>query len=131
MLAGSDSAAVIRVPPSKSMPKFRPLMAMARAQTSRITPDIEKNQRDLPMKSNRTGLESRAPRAARERSTRVPRSEYRIACVASTAVNIERITPTASVSAKPWTPADASTNRMKATRTVTMFASMIAVRPFL
>ena len=131
MLAGSDSAAVIRVPPSKSMPKFRPLMAMASAQTSRITPDIEKNQRDLPMKSNRTGLESRDPRAARERSTRVPRSEYRIACVASTAVNIERITPTASVSAKPWTPADASTNRMKATRTVTMFASMIAVRPFL
>ena len=38
-------------------------------------PDIEKNHFDLPMKSNRIGLESRAPSAARERSSRVPRSE--------------------------------------------------------
>jgi hypothetical protein len=45
-------------------------------------------------------------------------------------VNIERITPTASVRAKPRTPADARTNRMNATRTVTTLASMIAVRPF-
>ncbi len=75
MLADSSSGAVIREPPSKSMPKFRPLMAIASAQTSRIRPDTEKNQRDLPMKSNRTGLESREPSAARERSTRVPRSE--------------------------------------------------------
>ena len=62
-VAGLLSAAVIRVPPSKSMPKFRPCTDIAIAQTSRITPDIEKNHFDLPMKSNRIGLESRAPSA--------------------------------------------------------------------
>ena len=60
---------------------------------------------------------------------RVPRSEYRIACVASTAVNSETMTPRPSVKAKPWTPAVAMMKRMNATRNVTMFASMIAVRP--
>ena len=64
---------MIRVPPSKSMPKFSPWTASAIAQTSRITPDIEKNQRERPMKSNRIGLESRDPSAARERSSAVPR----------------------------------------------------------
>ena len=83
------------------------------------------------MKSNRIGLESRAPSAARERSRRVPRNAYRIAWVASTAVNNDTITPTPSVSANPRTPEVASTNRMKATRIVTMLASRIAVRPFL
>ena len=65
---------MIRVPPSKSMPKFRPWAASASAQTSRITPDMEKNQREPPMKSKRIGLESRDPSAARERRSRVPRS---------------------------------------------------------
>ena len=60
---------------------------------------------------------------------RVPRSEYRIAWVASTAVNSDRMTPMPSVKAKPWTPAVAMMKRMNATRNVTMFASMIAVRP--
>ena len=113
------------------MPKFRPCTDSAIAQMSRIMPDVEKNHFDLPMKSNVIGFESRAPSAARERSRRVPRSEYRIACVATTAVNSERMTPTPRVSAKPFTPAVARMNRMNATRTVTMFASMIAVRPFL
>ena len=106
-------------------------MAIAIAQMSRIPPDTAKNHRDLPMKSKRSGFESRAPRAARERSRAVPRSAYSIAWVASTAVNSESMTPMPSVRAKPRTPAVASTNRMKATRTVTMFASKIAVRPFL
>ena len=51
--------------------------------------------------------------------------------MASTAVKSDTITPTPSVSAKPRTPEVASTNRMNATRIVTMFASRIAVRPFL
>ena len=72
---------------------------------------------------------SPAPSAALDWMRRVPRSEYRIAWVASTAVNSETMTPRPSVKAKPWTPAVAMTNRMKATRNVTMFASMIAVRP--
>ena len=70
-----------------------------------------------------------AERGACERIRRVPRSEYRIACVASTAVNSETMTPRPSVKAKPWTPAVAMMKRMNATRNVTMFASMIAVRP--
>ncbi len=39
----------MRVPPSKSMPKFTPLPAIASAPMSRIMPDIEKNQREAPM----------------------------------------------------------------------------------
>ena len=130
-VAGRSSGAVMRVPPSKSIPKLSPRMAIASAHTSRIRPEIEKNHREPPMKSNRIGLESRAPSAARERSRRVPRRAYRIAWVASTAVNSDTITPTPSVSAKPRTPEVASTNRMKATRIVTTLASRIAVRPFL
>ena len=44
-----SSGAVIRVPPSKSMPKFTPRPAMASAPISRMSPDIEKNQREAPM----------------------------------------------------------------------------------
>ena len=51
--AGCTSAVVIRVPDSKSMPKFRPLPPIASAPMSRITPDIEKNHFDAPMKSKR------------------------------------------------------------------------------
>ena len=58
------------------MPKFRPLPAIASAPISRITPDIEKNHFDAPMKSKRA-----AARAARWRRARtaaaaacVPRS---------------------------------------------------------
>jgi hypothetical protein len=55
--------------------------------------------------------------------------EYRIACVASTAVNSDTKTPSPSMNAKPFTPAVARMKRMKATSSVTTFASMIAVRP--
>ena len=51
-LAERSSGAVIRVPDSKSMPKLRPLPPIASAPISRITPDIEKNHFDAPMKSN-------------------------------------------------------------------------------
>ena len=55
-VAGFSSAAVIRVPDSKSMPKLSPLPPIASAQISRIRPDIEKNHFDAPMKSNVIGL---------------------------------------------------------------------------
>ena len=55
----------------------------------------------------------------------------RIACVAITAVNSETSVPMPSMKAKPFTPAVASMKRMNAVITVTTFASMIAVRPFL
>ena len=65
-LAACSSGVLIRVPDSKSMPKLIPLPAIASAPTSRITPDIEKNHFDLPMKSNcqRAPLALRAEREA-------------------------------------------------------------------
>ena len=123
---------MIRVPDSKSMPKFRPLPPIASAQISRITPDIEKNHFDAPMKSNVIGLRLLAG-AERRRALeqRVSRSDSRIACVASTAVNSETIVPTPSTNAKPLTPAVARMKRMNATSSVTMFASTIVAKPFL
>ena len=43
------SGAVIRVPPSKSMPNVTPLPAIASAPISRMMPDIEKNHLEAPM----------------------------------------------------------------------------------
>ena len=40
------SEVFIRVPDSKSMPKFRPLPPIASAPISRITPEAEKNHRE-------------------------------------------------------------------------------------
>ena len=48
---GFSSAAVIRVPDLKSMPKFSSLVDSATAPISRITPERVKNQRLAPMKS--------------------------------------------------------------------------------
>ena len=48
-VAAFVSGAVMRVPPSKSMPKLTPLPAIASAPISRMTPDIEKNHLDAPM----------------------------------------------------------------------------------
>ena len=42
-----SSGVTIRVPDSKSMPKLMPSVAIAIAPTSRITPENEKNQRDV------------------------------------------------------------------------------------
>ena len=129
---GCVSAVVIRVPDVKSMPRLRPLPPIASAPISRITPDIEKNHFDLPMKSKRQRLPARcAPTAAGFENTRLRPIVARIACVAITAVNSETNVPMPSVKAKPLTPAVASTNRMNAVMIVTTFASMIAVRPLL
>ena len=45
-VAARSSGAVIRVPHSKSIPKFSPWIAIAKAQINRIRPDIEKNHFD-------------------------------------------------------------------------------------
>ena len=50
-LTGFTKAVWMRVPDLKSIPKFSPLPPIARAPTSRIVPDSEKNHRDAPMKS--------------------------------------------------------------------------------
>ena len=100
-------------------------------QTSKIRPDIEKNHRDAPMKSNVIGLRCLPAPSADGASDRVPRSESRIACVASTAVNSDTSVPTPSTNAKPFTPAVARMNRMNATSSVTMLASTIVAKPFL
>ena len=72
----------MRVPDSKSMPKFRPLPPIASAPISRITPDIEKNHFDAPMKSKRPAALAarrrrarRAARCSRERPI-VPRTAW-------------------------------------------------------
>ena len=67
------------------------------------------------------------PSALGRRRMRVRASEPRMAEVASTAVNSETIVPIPSVKAKPFTPAVASVNRMKATPIVTTLASMIVL----
>ena len=131
-LAARVRGAVIRVPDSKSMPKLMPLPAIASAPTSRITPDIEKNHFDAPMKSNVIArLAWPAPSALRLLMTRVPRRLRMIAWVASTAVNSDSIVPIPSTKAKPLTPAVARMKRMNATSSVTMFASTIVEKPFL
>ena len=107
------------MPDSKSIPNSRPLAPIASAQTSRSTPDIEKNHFDEPMKSNVIGLRCLpAPSAEGRCSSREPRIVSRIAWVASTAVNSDTIVPTPSTNAKPFTPAVARMNRMNATSSV-------------
>ena len=71
----------MRVPDVKSMPKFSPLPPIESAPISRITPDIEKNHFDAPMKSKRQRLPARcAPtrRRAREEAAAAERREYRL-----------------------------------------------------
>jgi hypothetical protein len=53
-----------------------------------------------------------------------------MARVAKTAVIIEIAMPTSSISANPFTPAVASTNRIRAVIAVTAFASTIVWKPF-
>ncbi len=131
-MAARSSGVLIRVPDSKSMPKLMPMPAMARAPATRITPDIEKNHFELPMKSKRAS--SAAPRPLRACAATRSRRERAIvpstALVASTAVNSETIVPMPSVKAKPLTPPVASMNRMNATPIVTTFASMIVRSAF-
>ena len=103
---------------------------MASAPMSRITPDIEKNHFDAPMKSKR--LRSRClvtPSAAGLWMSFERPMAPSTAWVSSTAVKNETRVPTPSVKAKPLTPAVASRKRMNATMKVTTLASTIADRP--
>src|SRR5256885_15523300 len=88
------------------MPSFKPSVEIAMAPARRITPDIEKNQREFPMKSKcqRRGVLPRVS-AQRERRMRRPLLEPRIADVASTAPDNETSGPTPPADAKPLPPA--------------------------
>ena len=87
------------------MPKLSWFVANEIAPISRITPEIEKNQRLAPEKSKcQRTRSSPAPRNAGERRIRVRPSAPSTARVKTTAVNSETIMPTPSVKAKPLTP---------------------------
>ena len=61
---------------------------------------------------------------------RKPASRPSIARVAATAVNSETTVPIRSISAKPFTSAVATANRISAVMHVTTFASTIVRKPF-
>ena len=109
-----------------------PLPAIASAPISRITPEIEKNHFDAPMKS-KVILRFACPAPSADLLLRsfVLRRLRMIAWVASTAVNSDSIVPIPSTKAKPLTPAVARMKRMNATSSVTMLASTIVEKPFL
>jgi hypothetical protein len=120
----------MRVPDLKLMPKFNPFPPIARAPTSRIVPDSEKNHFEAPMKSNVQPRPRRAaPSAAGWETTRERPIAPSAARVASTAVNNDTSVPMPSVNAKPLTSAVARANRMNAVMNVTTLASTIAANP--
>ena len=112
------------------MPRLSCFVASASAPTSRITPEIEKNQRLAPMKSKCQRIPSLArAQGAGERSRRERLIAPSSAWVKTTAVSSETIVPTPRTKAKPLTPAVASTKRTKAVSRVTTLASMIVAIP--
>ena len=87
------------------MPKLSCLVASASAPTSRITPEIEKNQRLAPMKSKCQRRPSpEAPSALGRAQQPVRLMLPSSAWVKTTAVSSETIVPTPRVKAKPLTP---------------------------
>ena len=128
------SSVLMRVPDSKSMPKFRPLPPIASAPMARITPEKEKNHFDAPMKSKPDHGARRwwlaPPKAAGWVMSRDRPARPSTAWVRTTAVKKATRVPTPSVNANPLIPAVARMKRMNATMNVTTFASMIADRPF-
>ena len=129
-LAGWASAASIRVPDSKSIPRLSCLVAKAIAPIARITPEIEKKYFEAPVKSNFHCRPSPlAPRNDGERMRFERPSSPMIACVNSTAVNRETMVPMPSVKAKPLTPAVARPKRMNAVNRMITFASTIVAIP--
>ena len=112
------------------MPKLSCLVARARAPTSRITPEIEKNQRLAPMKSKCQRMPwPPAPRTLGERRKRERLMLPSSAWVKTTAVSSETMVPTPRVKAKPLTPEVARTKRMKAVSRVTTLASTMVLIP--
>ena len=108
---------MIRVPDSKSMPKFRPLPPIASAPMSRITPDSGeeplRGAHEVEVCHQWCGA---CPRRARPgaRSGGVRLIVPRTAWVSRTAVRSETSVPMPSTNAKPFTPAVARTKRMNA-----------------
>jgi hypothetical protein len=130
-VVGLCSPAVIRLPPSKSIPRLSCLVANESAPTSRMQPERLKKYllARLKSKCQRTRCSGRAPSAAGERMKRARPNRPRKACVKTTAVNREAIVPTPSVKAKPFTFAVARANKMNAVIRVITFASMIVAMP--
>ena len=123
-------ATLILVPDSKSIPKLSWLVANESALTTRITPEIEKNQRLAPAKLRcHCRAFSRAPRKAGERRIGLRPSNPSTARVKITAVSSETIVPIPSVKAKPLTPAVASPKSTNAVSSVITLASMIVLIP--
>ena len=125
---------VIVEPPSKSIPKLRPLIAIEPIERTIRTPAIVNHSRRRPTMSifchqgisralapmNR-GLSNQLNRARIPSSARVP----------NTAVRIEMPVPSRSMNANPLTPAVATANSTRAAIAVTTLASTIVAKPFL
>ena len=118
-------------PPVKSIPSFRPVVAMLIAPIVRTTPEIANHSFVLPIRSY---FFQRSP-VPIDPSTRGelmklnPLRRPSIARVATTAVKIDVATPIRSISAKPFTDDVAAAYRMPAVISVTTLASMIVWNP--
>ena len=130
-VAGFTNVASIAVPPLKSMPRLSPRVASEPSAISTTTPEMA-NQRYLRpvMSARQRTFCPEAPISAALLNQRKPESTPSIARVASTAVNIETSTPTASVKAKPLTLPVPAMNSTPAVISVTTLASMIVRKPF-
>ena len=121
------------VPPSKSIPKLRPLTPIAPIAIASTTPESANQYFRLPMKSIWIHFAICWPCAPMNcglsnhlKPERIPS----IARVAPTAVTSETAVPMSSISAKPLTLADATRKSTSAVIAVTMLASMIELNPF-
>ena len=120
------------LPPSKSIPRLRPLNTIKAIETTSSPVAIENQIRRLPTKSIfcQSGiLSALAPMnfglSNQRKRARTPSS----ARVASTAVSIESSVPTRSMSANPRTPPVATAKSTNAVIIVTTFASTIVAKP--
>ena len=108
------------------------MVAKAIAPIARIRPETAKKYFETRVKSKLHWRPSPpAPRKLGRRRICERPSSPSTAWVKRTAVNRETIVPIPSVNANPFTPALASTKRMKAVIRVITFASMIVAIPFL
>src|SRR4249919_2656989 len=109
-VAGFPVLKSIFVPPVKSIPSFRPVVARATAPITITTPEIANQSFALPMKSYffQRSPEPTAP---------------------STRGELMNRTPIRSISAKPLTDDVAAAYRMPAVMSVTTLASMIVWKP--
>ena len=121
------------VPPLKSMPRFKPWIAIARTLRTTATTEMMNHRRRWPTTSIRCqrGISCAVAPMKRGLSNHLkPASSPSIARVANTAVTSESTVPMSSIKANPLTPAVATVKRMNAVIHVTAFASRIVCKPF-